>query len=89
MDKQHTTILTALAQVGKEYDFNFDVVMRQRIVCSELVYVVFPELPWPISKALGRDTISPDNVAQLPPLCSIRSSCTATAWQSKPTLAKP
>lgn len=65
VDYQHTAILTALAQVGKEYDFNFDVLTHERIVCSELAYVVFPELPWPISKALGRYTISPDNVAQL------------------------
>ncbi|WP_051534708.1 YiiX/YebB-like N1pC/P60 family cysteine hydrolase [Deefgea rivuli] len=65
VDYQHAAILTALAQVGKEYDFNFDVLTHERIVCSELAYVVFPELPWPISKALGRYTISPDNVAQL------------------------
>ncbi len=65
VDYQQTAILTALAQVGKEYDFNFDVLTHERIVCSELAYVVFPELPWPISKALGRYTISPDNVAQL------------------------
>ncbi|MBM9890087.1 MULTISPECIES: YiiX/YebB-like N1pC/P60 family cysteine hydrolase [Deefgea] len=65
IDYQQTAILTALAQVGKEYDFNFDVLTHERIVCSELAYVVFPELPWPISKALGRYTISPDNVAQL------------------------
>jgi len=65
LDEQHSATLTALAQVGKEYDFNFDVLTHERIVCSELAYVVFPELPWPISKALGRYTISPDNVAQL------------------------
>ena len=65
IDYQQTAIMTALEQVGKEYDFNFDVLTHERIVCSELAYVVFPELPWPISKALGRYTISPDNVAQL------------------------
>lgn len=65
IDTQQAAILTALAQVGKEYDFNFDVQTHERIVCSELAYVVFPELPWPIAKTLGRYTISPDNVAQL------------------------
>lgn len=58
-------ILTALAQVGKEYDFNFDVYTHQRIVCSELAYVVFPDVAWPLERTLGRYTISPDNVAQL------------------------
>ncbi|WP_373976444.1 YiiX/YebB-like N1pC/P60 family cysteine hydrolase [Chitinibacter sp. SCUT-21] len=57
--------LTAIEQVGKEYDFNFDVLTHERIVCSELAYVVFPDLPWPLAKTLGRYTISPDNVAQL------------------------
>ncbi|WP_410499291.1 YiiX/YebB-like N1pC/P60 family cysteine hydrolase [Chitinibacter sp. S2-10] len=60
-----TAALTAIEQVGKEYDFNFDVLTHERIVCSELAYVVFPEMPWPLAKTLGRYTISPDNVAQL------------------------
>lgn len=60
-----TAALTAIEQVGKEYDFNFDVLTHERIVCSELAYVVFPDLPWPLAKTLGRYTISPDNVAQL------------------------
>lgn len=58
-------ILTALEQVGKEYDFNFDVYTHQRIVCSELAYVVFPDVHWPLARTLGRYTISPDNVAQM------------------------
>ncbi|MBE9610453.1 YiiX/YebB-like N1pC/P60 family cysteine hydrolase [Chitinilyticum piscinae] len=58
-------VLTALEQVGKEYDFNFDVMTHERIVCSELAYVVFPDVAWPLERTLGRYTISPDNVAQL------------------------
>ncbi|WP_051304716.1 YiiX/YebB-like N1pC/P60 family cysteine hydrolase [Chitinilyticum litopenaei] len=58
-------VLTALEQVGKEYDFNFDVMTHERIVCSELAYVVFPDIAWPLDRTLGRYTISPDNVAQL------------------------
>lgn len=58
-------VLTALEQVGKEYDFNFDVMTHERIVCSELAYVVFPDIDWPLERTLGRYTISPDNVAQL------------------------
>lgn len=62
---QRVAVRTALAQVGKEYDFNFDVYTDQRIVCSELAYVVFPDMPWPLERSLGRYTISPDNVAQV------------------------
>ena len=53
----------AFRQLGKEYDFNFDVETIDKIVCSELVYQVFTDIKWPIEKALGRYTISPDNVA--------------------------
>lgn len=62
---RRAAIHTALEQVGKEYDFNFDVMTHQRIVCSELAYVVFPDVQWPLQKTLGRYTLSPDNVAQL------------------------
>lgn len=53
----------SLRQLGKAYDFNFDVETADRIVCSELVYQVYTGIPWPTGKALGRWTISPDQVA--------------------------
>lgn len=56
-------ILQALRQVGKGYDFNFDVRTTDRIVCSELVYHSYVHLDWPTERYLGRVTISPDNVA--------------------------
>ncbi len=55
--------IRAFRQLGKEYDFNFDVESIDKIVCSELVYQVFTDVKWPTEKALGRYTISPDNVA--------------------------
>lgn len=58
-------ILQAVAQIGKEYDFNFDVHTHERIVCSEIAYVVFADVKWPLAETLRRYTISPDNVAQL------------------------
>lgn len=56
-------ILQALRQVGKAYDFNFDVESTDRIVCSELVYHAYGDINWPTARHLGRATISPDNVA--------------------------
>jgi uncharacterized protein YycO len=61
--RRRDLVRMALRQVGKDYDFNFDVETSDRIVCSELVYVVFTGIDWPTSKTLGRVTISPDNVA--------------------------
>jgi uncharacterized protein YycO len=62
-EKRKHHIRLALRQVGKEYDFNFDVEATDKIVCSELVYVVYTDIVWPTSQTLGRYTISPDHVA--------------------------
>ncbi|MFY0652006.1 MAG: hypothetical protein JXQ96_08245 [Cyclobacteriaceae bacterium] len=58
-------IIMAFRQLGKKYDFNFDVNTTDKIVCSELAYVSFPSVDWPTEKTLGRYSISPDNVAQM------------------------
>lgn len=55
----------ALSQMGKVYDFNFDVETTDRLVCSELLYQSFGHIHWPTEDLLGRITISPDNVASL------------------------
>jgi len=57
-------VLRAFKQVGKEYDFNFDVETDTKIVCSELAFVAYDDYKWPISKTAGRYTISPDHVAE-------------------------
>jgi uncharacterized protein YycO len=64
-------LLMAFRQVGKKYDFNFDVNTTDKIVCSELAYISFPAIDWPTDEVLGRHSISPDNVAQM-------------AWQNVP-----
>ncbi|MFO1418941.1 MAG: YiiX/YebB-like N1pC/P60 family cysteine hydrolase [Methylotetracoccus sp.] len=56
-------VVEALRQVGKRYDFNFDVETSDRIVCSELIYKAYTGLRWPTSRVLGRVTISPDQIA--------------------------
>ena len=56
-------IILTLRQVGKEYDFNFDVETSDKIVCSELIYITSTTIDWKTDKLLGRHTISPDNVA--------------------------
>jgi hypothetical protein len=56
-------IILALRQVGKGYDFNFNVETTDKIVCSELIYTVYIEINWPTEETFGRHTISPDHVA--------------------------
>ncbi|MEN8147090.1 MAG: YiiX/YebB-like N1pC/P60 family cysteine hydrolase [Campylobacterota bacterium] len=62
-DQRREVILHAFAQLGKKYDFNFDIETSNKIVCSELVYTSYPHIKWPTGKALGRYTISPDHIA--------------------------
>jgi Permuted papain-like amidase enzyme, YaeF/YiiX, C92 family len=56
-------LLRAFQQIGKPYDFNFNVESESEIVCSELIYAVFIDEDWPVSRSAGRFTISPDHVA--------------------------
>lgn len=58
-------IYDALAYVGTDYDFNFDVNTRSIVVCSELPYQSFAKINFRIAKSAGRYTISPDDVAVL------------------------
>ncbi|MBN8527172.1 MAG: Poxvirus G6 [Planctomycetes bacterium] len=62
-DELAAILRRSLRQLGKAYDFNFDVETADRIVCSELAYQVYTGIAWPTGKTLGRWTISPDQVA--------------------------
>lgn len=57
------TIIQALRQVGKPYDFNFDVESRERVYCSKLIYLTYGTIDWTTKKSLGRSTFTPDDVA--------------------------
>jgi len=62
-EKRIERILLNFKQLGKEYDFNFDIETADKIVCSELVYITFIDVEWETEKVAGTHTISPDNVA--------------------------
>ena len=50
-------------QLGKEYDFEYDIEDNSKIICSELVYITSLNVDWDTSSTIGINTISPDNVA--------------------------
>ena len=56
-------VLQALRQIGKPYDFNFDVESKERVYCSKLVYLAYGDVDWSTQKSLGRTTFTPDDVA--------------------------
>lgn len=64
-EQRKERIILALRQVGKGYDFTFNVETTDRIVCSELIYTVYTGMEWPTRKSLGRFTITPDQVAEM------------------------
>ncbi len=62
-ESRRQTILQALRQVGKPYDFNFDVESNERIYCSKLIYISYHGVDWPVKRSMGRTTFTPDDVA--------------------------
>ncbi|MFT6070459.1 MAG: hypothetical protein ACJAT2_000741 [Bacteriovoracaceae bacterium] len=65
LEKYKEIYKVAFSQLGKTYDFNFDVETTDKLVCSELLYQSFGSINWPTTEYLGRTTISPDNIASL------------------------
>ena len=64
LERKKSYLLNAFKQIGKSYDFNFNVESANEIVCSELIYVAIDDVMWRTEKTIGRHTISPDNIAQ-------------------------
>ena len=58
-------ISQGMQQMGKPYDFNFDITTLDKIVCSELIYITFGNVHWPTLSRFGRPTISPDDAAEI------------------------
>ncbi len=58
-------ITRGIDQMGKSYDFNFDISTLDKIVCSELIYVVFGHVNWPTRYRIGRPTITPDDIGEV------------------------
>ncbi len=63
-EEKYASLIRGFKQVGKQYDFNFEVETIDKITCSELPYHVFPDIPWETEETLGQHTISPDQVAE-------------------------
>ena len=54
-----------LDQLGKRYDFNFDISTIDKIVCSELIYMIYGAVQWPTSYRVGRPTVTPDDISEV------------------------
>ncbi|EQC46271.1 YiiX/YebB-like N1pC/P60 family cysteine hydrolase [Bacteriovorax sp. Seq25_V] len=65
LDRAKQIYKVAFEQLGKDYDFNFDVHTLDKVVCSEVVYHAYGDIKWPTAYIFGRFTISPDDVVSL------------------------
>jgi len=63
LESRTLRIKRVIAQLGKEYDFEYDIEDNSKIVCSELVYITSLDIEWDTGSTIGINTISPDNVA--------------------------
>ena len=63
-NRQNSRMIQVLrAQIGKSYDYNFNVESPDRIFCSELIYLVYEQIHWKTKRILDYFTISPDYIA--------------------------
>ena len=64
--KENKNIIKVLTkQIGKNYDFNFNLFDSTTITCAELIYLAYGKITWPTKIKLARRTITPDNIAEL------------------------
>ena len=49
-------------QIGKPYDFNFDIESSEAITCTELVFLANDFIDWKVRHTFGRFTLSPDDL---------------------------
>ena len=63
IEARREAVNLALGNIGKKYDFNFDVNTTETIVCSELVYIVYPQVDFITKRVLGSFAITPDDIA--------------------------
>lgn len=64
-ERKQKYLLEAFRQVGKKYDFNFDVNTESKVVCSEMAYRTFVDMDFSTTRTLGKHAISPDQVATM------------------------
>ena len=61
MEKK-SVLKNALAQLHKNYDFNFDFESSDEVNCTKLVYLAYDFINWKVQYFMGRYTIFPDDL---------------------------
>jgi hypothetical protein len=61
--RKRAAAIDFFTEVGKPFDFHFDLASNDRIYCTELIHNFLPELNFPVTLTYGRPSIWPDEVA--------------------------
>ena len=61
-DEKKLVLKHTSSQMGKNYDFNFDLESSDEINCTELIYLAYDFINWKVNSFLGRYTIFPDDI---------------------------
>ncbi|WP_457610361.1 YiiX/YebB-like N1pC/P60 family cysteine hydrolase [Lutibacter sp.] len=64
IEKKKEMILRVFAQIGKKYDFRYNVESSKKIICSELHYIIFNNVRFNTKRVMGINTILVDQVAE-------------------------
>lgn len=62
-DAKQKYLIEAFKQIGKNFDFSFDVNTDDEIICSELAYRVFMDIDFNTTRIFNKFSISPDQIA--------------------------
>ena len=57
-------IVRVFAQIGKKYDFGYNIESSKKIICSELHYITFDKVNFNTNSVFGINTMSVDQVAE-------------------------
>lgn len=63
-DEKLKALIYAFGQFGKPYDFDFDFLTDNSIVCSELFYKAYPMMNYKLRTISGRMVLSSNHIAQ-------------------------
>ncbi len=49
----------------KPYDYGFDLMTPERVVCTEIIFQSYAHINWPRNRVAGRTVLRPDDIAEL------------------------
>jgi hypothetical protein len=61
--QENQMYLTLSELIGTKYDYNYNINTHDRLICTELIYLIYTDYKWESNKLLLWDTMPPDKIA--------------------------